>query len=191
MEANDIALHPAKRLTTLAGGSFFENGSSDDRSTQQAARRAVVLRAPANSTTLWPGDYIELELPQGLASDSLHALEPCSDIPQVHLVATSELWPPPGIISSVAKRIRIPNLSGEPIKLKRHEHFCQFSPVFNTLPTSLSNQSTFRLRHLVAASHQLSALTQTILNRPICSRHFAHSKVTLTLFLIPRSKGPF
>ena len=28
-------------------------------------------------------DYIELELPQGLPSDSLHALEPRSDITQV------------------------------------------------------------------------------------------------------------
>ena len=156
------------------------------------ARRAVVLRAPATSTTLWPGDYIELELPQSLPSDSLLALEHRSDIPQVHLVTTSELWPPPCIISSVAGlRIRIPNLPGEPIKLKRHEHFCQVSPVFNTQPTSLTNQSTCRLRHLVPASHQLSALTQTIFNHPICSRHFAPSKVTLTLFLIPRSKGPF
>ena len=74
----------------------------DDRSTQQAARRAMVLGALATSTTLWPGDYIELELPQGLPPDSLHALEPRSVIPQVHLVNTSELWPPPGIISSVA-----------------------------------------------------------------------------------------
>ena len=99
MEANDIAVHPAKRLISLADGSSFAYGSSDDRSTQQAARHAVVLRAPATSTTLWPGDYIELELPQGLPSDSLHDLEPRSDIPQVHLVTTSELWLPPGIIS--------------------------------------------------------------------------------------------
>ena len=152
-EANDIAVHPAKRLITLADSSSFAYGCYVDRSTQQAARHAVVLHAPATSTTLWPGDYVELELPQGLPSDSLHALESRSDIPQVHLVTTSELWLPHGIISSVAGRIPIPNLS---VKLKRHEHFCQVSPVFNTLPTSLSNQSTCRLRHLIPASHQLS-----------------------------------
>ena len=84
-------------------------------STKQAARRTVVLCSPATSTTLWPRDYIELELPQDLPPDSLHALKPHFDIPQVHLVTTSELWPPPGIISSVAGRIQIPNLSGEPI----------------------------------------------------------------------------
>ena len=147
----------------------------DDRSTQQAARRAMVLRALATSTTLWPGDYIELELPQCFPPDSLHALEPRSVIPQVHLVNTSELWPPPGIISSVAGRIWIPNLSGEPIQLKRHEHFCLVAPssplvlmsCLNALPTSLSNQSTFRLLHLVPASHQLSALIQKISYSPI------------------------
>ena len=89
MEANDIALRPAKHLITLADGSSFTYGSSDDRSTQQAARRSVVLCAPATSATLWPGDYIELELPQGLPPDSLHALESRSDIPQVHLVTES------------------------------------------------------------------------------------------------------
>ena len=41
MEANDIAVHPAKRLITLPDGSSFTYGSSDDHSTQQAARRAV------------------------------------------------------------------------------------------------------------------------------------------------------
>lgn len=63
MEVNDIAVRPAKRLITLADSSSFSYGSPDDHSTQQAARRTVVLRAPATSTTLWPGDYIELELP--------------------------------------------------------------------------------------------------------------------------------
>ena len=130
MKANYIAVPPAKRLIALADGSSFTYGSSDDRSTQKAARRAVVLRAPATSTTLWPGDYIEPELPQDLSPNSLHALEPRSDIPQVHLETTSELLPPPGIISSVAGRIRIPNLSCQPIQLKRHEHFCQVSLFF-------------------------------------------------------------
>ena len=76
MKANDIAVPPAKRLIALADGSSFTYGSSDDRSTQKAPRRAVVLRSLATSTTLWAGDYIELELPQDLPPDSLHALEP-------------------------------------------------------------------------------------------------------------------
>ena len=57
------------------------------------------------------------------------------------VVTTSELWPPPGIISSVAGRIRIPNLSGEPIRLKQHKHFFQVSHLF-TLSTHEQPQHT-------------------------------------------------
>ena len=131
MEVNDIAVRPAKRLITLADGTSLLYGSLADRPTHYTARRAVVLRAPAISTTIWPGDYVELELPQSLPPDSLHALEPRTDIPQARLINTSELWPPPGIISSEAGRIRVPNLTSEPIHLSRHDHFCQVSPVFS------------------------------------------------------------
>ena len=45
MEANDITVHPAKRLITLPDGSSFTYGSSDDHSTQQVACRAVSSRS--------------------------------------------------------------------------------------------------------------------------------------------------
>ena len=96
MKANDIAIPPAKRLIALADGSSFTYGSSDDRSSQKAPRRAVVLRSPATSTTLWAGDYIELELPQDLPPDSLHALEPSlrhsSGTPSNHFRAVAPTW---------------------------------------------------------------------------------------------------
>ena len=54
MEANDIAVRPAKRLATLADGTSFTYLSSDDRYTQQTALRAMVLHASSTSTFLWP-----------------------------------------------------------------------------------------------------------------------------------------
>ena len=111
MEANDIAVRPAKRLITLADGSSFTCGCSDDRSTQQAARRVVVLRAPSTSTTLWPGDYIER---------SPSRLTPCLGAPLRHSSGPPSNYfravAPSCIISSLVGRIRIPNLSGEPIQ---------------------------------------------------------------------------
>ena len=175
MEANDIAVRPAKRLITLAGGSFFTYGSSWwSFYTASCASRHGSSRS-RNFNHFMARRLYRTRTPQCFPPDSLHALEPRSVIPQVHLVNTSELWPPPGIISSVAGRIWIPNLSGEPIQLKRHEHFCLVAPssplvlmsCLNALPTSLSNQSTFRLLHLVPASHQLSALIQKISYSPI------------------------
>ena len=96
MKANDIAIPAAKRLIALADSSSFTYGSSDDRSTQKAPRRAVVLRALATSTTLWAGDYIELDLPQDLPPDSPHALEPSlrhsSGTPSNHFRAVAPTW---------------------------------------------------------------------------------------------------
>ena len=76
MEVNNITVRPAKHLITFRDGSSFLYGLPTDRPPHQAARRAVVLHASATSTTIWPGNYVELELPQSLPHDSLHALEP-------------------------------------------------------------------------------------------------------------------
>ena len=197
MEANDIAVHPAKHLITLPDGSSFTYGSSDDHSTQQASRRAVVLRAPTTSTTLWHGDYIELELPQDLPPDSLHALEPCSNISLVHLATTSDLWPPPGIISNGQEEYESQTCKANPFSLNDTSTFVRlasFSPLvlmnsLNTPPTSLSSQSACRLLYLVLASHQLSTLTQTISCSPICSRHFTPSLTHFDSVFDPTIQG--
>ena len=59
----------------------------------------------------------------------MFALEPRTD---AHTKSThrTNLWPPPALIQSVAGRVRIPNLTGEPLVLKRREQFCLVSPVF-------------------------------------------------------------
>lgn len=130
METNDVAVRPAKRHVILGDGTTYLYGSPKNPSNDQAARRAVVLRAPATSTTVWPGEYLEVQLPSDIPSDSLHALEPRNDASTVRLTQTSQLWPSPDIVSSIAGKIRIPNLSSEPILLKRNQHFGQISPVF-------------------------------------------------------------
>ena len=40
------------------------------------------------------------------------------------------MWPHPGMVSSIAGKIRIPNMSSEPHALRRNEHFCQVTPVY-------------------------------------------------------------
>ena len=52
-----------------------------------------VIAHEIRGTNFWDTLYIELELPQDLPPDSLHALEPWSNISLVHLATTSELWP--------------------------------------------------------------------------------------------------
>ena len=130
MEANDVAVRPAKREVLLGNGSVYTYGSKSPPSPLPTVRRAFVLRAPTPSKTVWPGEFLEVQLPDDAPPDSEYALEPRTDAPSSHKLKPSQLWPQPSVVSSVARAIRIPNLSTEPRTLKRHEHFCQVTPVF-------------------------------------------------------------
>ena len=130
MELNDIAVRPAKREVTLGDGTTYTYGSTTTTEVNTAARRALVLRAPTPSQTIWPGEFLEVQLPGGAQADSEYAIEPRTDAPSARRLRLSQVWPPPSIASSVAGRVRIPNTSTVPHTLKRNEHFCQASPVF-------------------------------------------------------------
>ena len=125
MEANDVAVRPANREVLLGNGSVYTYGSKFAPSPLPTVRRAFVLRAPVTSKTVWPREFLEVQLPDDAPPDSDYALEPRTDAPSSHYLKLSQLWPQPGVISNVARAIRIPNLSTEPRTLKRHEHFCQ------------------------------------------------------------------
>ncbi|XP_078384150.1 LOW QUALITY PROTEIN: uncharacterized protein LOC144666624 [Oculina patagonica] len=94
------------------------------------ARISHMLRAPSTSTTIWPGDFIEIVLAEDSMSDAEYALEPRFDATNARMAKVADVWPPPFLIKSVAGRVRIPNLSDRPYVLKRNEHFCQVNPVF-------------------------------------------------------------
>ena len=137
MEKNDIAIRPAKHKVIFGDGSTYEYGSSNRSHTHHCIRRAHVLRAPAKTTTIWPGEFIELEIPES-SGDTMYAVEPRCDSPTNNNELDNSTWPPPGLISSVARKIRIPNLTDEPQILKRNSHFGQILPVFD--PSRKSSQ---------------------------------------------------
>ena len=122
-------MRPAKR-EVLVNGSVYTYGSKCPPSPLPTICRAFVLRAPAPSKTVWSGEFLEVQLPDDAPPDSEYALEPRTDAPSSHSLKPSQLWPQPSVVSSVARAIRIPNLSTEPHTLKHHEHFCQVIPVF-------------------------------------------------------------
>ena len=130
MEANDVAMRPAKREVLLGNGSVYTYGSKTPSSPLPTVRRAFVLHAPTPSKTVWPGEFLEVQLPDDAPPDSEYALEPRTDAPSLRNLKPSQLWPQPNIILSEVQAIRIPNLSTEPHTLNRHEHFCQVTPVF-------------------------------------------------------------
>ena len=124
MIRNDIAIRPSKRLVMLGDNKTYHYGSTDSNSEKHSVR-FVILRAPETTTTIWPGEFVELEIPENNTTDCEYALEP-------HGVVSNEnsLWPPPQITASVGGKVRIPNLTKEPLRLNRNEHVCQIRPVY-------------------------------------------------------------
>jgi hypothetical protein len=124
MEENDITIRPAKQQIILGNGTIYSYGCASTDDSSHSVRRIHLLRAPAKKSIIWPGEFLEIRLPEPLTdTDSDLAIEPhCAD-------QDKSSWPSPSLITSVAGLIRIPNLTDQPQSVKRHEHFCQVLPV--------------------------------------------------------------
>ena len=80
MEVKNVTIRPAKRIITLSDGTTYTYGTTDESLNRHAVRRTHVLRAPPTSTTVWPGEFVEVNLPTDLfTTDSTFALEPRLD----------------------------------------------------------------------------------------------------------------
>jgi hypothetical protein len=129
MDANDIGVFPKRKEIILKDNQVVPYGNSaiPDVSHTRRLTIAQVLRAPAYPTTIWPGEYVEVDLPPlpDMVDDIPLALEPRTDTPVMKSVKDSHVWPHPDIVHSINGRVRIPNSTNEPITLVKHEHFCQ------------------------------------------------------------------
>ena len=74
MECNDVTVHLAKHQVLLYNGSIYTYGSPETSSTNHNIRPTHLIRAP-EKTTVGPGKYIELELPDSRSPDNKHTLE--------------------------------------------------------------------------------------------------------------------
>lgn len=120
MERNDIFIRPSIRQIAI-GNDTFRYGSVTTSSDRHVIRRAHVLPVPAKTTTVWPGEFIEIDLPEDMSSSGeILAIEP-----HVNTRAnTTQPCPTPSLVTNVSGKVRIPNVTDEPMLLKRNEHFC-------------------------------------------------------------------
>ena len=133
MEYNDITIRPAKRQIILADDSTYTYGSqpTNRRPNHQSVRRTHILRAPSKTTTIWPGEYVEVDLPPELSNcDDTFAIEPRVDTRIAKTLQSNQMWPSPSTISSIAGKIRIPNMTSNPLTLGRQEHFGQIRTIY-------------------------------------------------------------
>ena len=161
MEINDVAIRPAKRSISLADGTTYTYGTT--ALNRHAIRHAHVLRAPSTNTTVWPGEYVEVNLPAHLfAADSTFALEPRFDSNGNKSVRDDDAWPQPSLITSIDGLLRIPYLTDTRRVLKKNEHFCQIREVFvpdiagNNLDTHVISQAVHTRSNGVQTGHSAS-----------------------------------
>ena len=155
MIANDVSVRPAQQKITIADSYTTYYGSVSNRTSENKITRtqATVLRA-YTSTVIWPGEYIEVELP------SLHHLD-CTLFIEPHLksVHRIQIWPPPQLIQSINGKIRILNDSPDPQRLINMTIYTKFVPLFLIPALRLQNmevsppRSTPKLSNLTQMTH--------------------------------------
>ena len=82
MASNDIAVRPSNHEITLKGNEIIYYNQSDSSTSKHRIRRVQVqtVRAPTQTTTVWPGDYLEVNIPASLSSEEVVAIEPRRDM---------------------------------------------------------------------------------------------------------------
>ena len=141
MAHNDISVRPARREVVFGDGSAVTY-PSDNTTGTPTIRRAIVLGAPSHSSTIWPGEYISIDIPSNQCTDrdQSYILEPRYDSKSSHD------WLEPQVITSVGHRLRLPNLTGSPVVIKKHDHFCQVRQIFPSSPNEDSPHSDIPLQ---------------------------------------------
>ena len=130
LEENDIILRLSRKEIRLADGTVFYYGDRSS-SSRNASSSVKLIRAPPTTTTVWPGEYVELPTPlfdNDNDLDTTFALEPRTDTSLSK--CSDHHWPSPALIQSVNGKIKIPNDSDVPITIKKNEHFAQISKVY-------------------------------------------------------------
>jgi hypothetical protein len=132
MEYKYISVRPAKKQLVIEGQYTYPYGSGKSSSTQHSIRHALTMRATATAT-IWPGEYTEVDVPSEFPSaDQCYAIEPHQSTSTMNS-DKRHMWLIPEIVHSVSKKVRIPNLTSEPLTVKHHEHFCQIWTVMRVV----------------------------------------------------------
>ncbi|KAK2550541.1 hypothetical protein P5673_028741 [Acropora cervicornis] len=141
--ANDISVRPAKCQVRIQDSEVVHyEHKSDSTTASHAVRRAqcYTLRAPPSTTVLWPGDYVELDVPPDLGDDCVLALQPRTDTPVPKHTNPSSIWPEPQIVEAVGAKVRLVNSSQEP-KLIEETSSSTSTPSLPSLPQPVKPKS--------------------------------------------------
>ena len=147
MPNRDIAIQSKHRFPYAPKSAF-----KPPLPTRQSA--SFLLKAPAQQTIL-PGENIELPTPDGLANNTIVAIEPRMDTGDTS-------WITPHLTECMAGVLHIPNTTSEPIRISKHQHLAQ---AYYTLVSSDTLQQCDQTQ--VAVVCQSKLITNPLHSQPV------------------------
>lgn len=94
--------------------------------------QSYLLKA-SKPSVVWPDEYVELEAPQDFSDGDIIALEPRMD-------SNMSSWVQPTVTTVVSSTVRLPNLTDQPVVIKKHQHLVQVHRA--TTPSLVSHPSS-------------------------------------------------
>ncbi len=122
MVKNDVWVRPKMKLLGIADATYAYKDQSSSIS-RVCRVQPTLIRSPA-SMTVWPGGFVELEVPSNFAGKEI-GIEPRIDSVINSKCLASELWPNPQVVTCADNTVRIPNLSSTPLSIRKDDHLCQ------------------------------------------------------------------
>jgi len=96
--ASNITVRPAKRKIIIAGCDVVSYGCSQSPRTHYAVRAFHLLCAPNTNTTVWPGEFLEINASSELLKDATLAIDPHMDSVSSTYLKPTHTWPQPDIV---------------------------------------------------------------------------------------------
>ena len=137
MSLNDVSVRPAEGTVSIGDDVVFCYVNPAHSAPDPSARRVQCLvRSPSETVTVWPDDYVELDVPD-MDRDSLVSVEPWQ--PSFPGDPDADPWPRPTVTSVVDGKLRVLNDTRAPLRLKKNSHVCKVYSVSkpSSLPESL------------------------------------------------------
>ena len=125
MAVNDISVWPSRHQVTVGDTHTYSYKPDQKPASTNTVRhtQAYTLCAPSVKTTIWPGEYLEVSLPETNELDQLVVIGPRLDSTATKNDAMP--WPSPIITRLVGNKVWLPNHSERPVILSKNEHFGQ------------------------------------------------------------------
>jgi dUTPase len=127
MRDNDVHIRPAKSEVSIGEGVTYSYDGRASQGDLKVRRTQTSLIRATKTMTVWPGEFIQVDVPMEHRDSAEFVVEPRLDSGIID--SSLSHWPSPAIIESVGEKLRLANPKQSPIVIKKGQHIAQISAV--------------------------------------------------------------